>query len=191
MRVRIWDASIGFGRRRACADSHRTPRDRSTTFCRVISPHQSDIVRTVVGRPGFCIRAAVYGMASALVIAIPTRLVPNRWFRRMTPTRPQDYVFLVVSSVLIGLLIALRSAAPRRVEAHAFGAGMGTLFAVGCPVCNKLVVALLGTGGALSVFAPLQPLLALAAIAVLVFAIRGQINSISASACPIDGGIRQ
>lgn len=31
--------------------------------------------------------------------------------------------------------------------------------AIGCPVCNKIVVALLGASGAISWFAPLQPIL--------------------------------
>jgi hypothetical protein len=130
-------------------------------------------------------------MAAALVIAIPTRLIPNQWFSRMTPTRPQDYVFLVVSSVLLGLLIALRPAARQPVEGRAFGAGVSTLFAVGCPVCNKLVVALLGTGGALSIFAPLQPFIAIAAIVVLILAIRNQISAIAAQKCPIGSATSQ
>jgi hypothetical protein len=35
---------------------------------------------------------------------------------------------------------------------------------VGCPVCNKLVVVLLGSSGALTYFAPVQPLLGLLAV---------------------------
>ena len=37
---------------------------------------------------------------------------------------------------------------------------MLSLFAVGCPICNKLVVMAVGVSGALNWFAPLQPLLA-------------------------------
>ena len=43
-----------------------------------------------------------------------------------------------------------------------------------CPVCNKLVVALIGAAGALDVFAPIQPLLGTAAIALLVWSLRRQ-----------------
>jgi hypothetical protein len=43
-----------------------------------------------------------------------------------------------------------------------------SFFAVGCPICNKLVVALIGVGGALSFFAPVQPYLAAAGLALLV-----------------------
>lgn len=40
-------------------------------------------------------------------------------------------------------------------------------FAVGCPICNKLVVAVLGVSGALNVWSPIQPLLGLASVTLL------------------------
>lgn len=42
-----------------------------------------------------------------------------------------------------------------------------TFFAVGCPVCNKLVLLALGYTGAIQFFEPIQPYLALGAIALL------------------------
>ena len=139
------------------------------------------------------LRAAMFGIIAATLIAVPTRLVPNGFFSRMTPTRPLDYVFLVVSSTLVGLSLALSSvstdrggARPARSSAGAPAAGpravisgMATVFAVGCPVCNKLVVAVLGTGGALSVFAPLQPLIGLAAAGLLVIGLTGQLRALT------------
>ncbi|GGC67284.1 hypothetical protein [Hoyosella rhizosphaerae] len=41
------------------------------------------------------------------------------------------------------------------------------LFAVGCPVCNKLILLAIGTSGALSVWAPIQPILAVVAVLAL------------------------
>lgn len=52
-------------------------------------------------------------------------------------------------------------------------------FAVGCPVCNKIALIALGYTGALRWFAPVQPLLAVAAIALsgvaLLWRLRGQV----------------
>jgi hypothetical protein len=42
-----------------------------------------------------------------------------------------------------------------------------SVFAVGCPVCDKLVVAVIGISGALNYWAPLQPVLGVASVAVL------------------------
>lgn len=52
-------------------------------------------------------------------------------------------------------------------------------FAVGCPVCNKLALLALGYSGAITWFAPIQPLLAVGALLLtggaLVFRLRGQV----------------
>lgn len=61
--------------------------------------------------------------------------------------------------------------------------GVLAWFAVGCPVCNKLALLALGYAGAITWFAPLQPVLAAAALVLtgvaLVWRLRGQI------ACPV------
>lgn len=52
-------------------------------------------------------------------------------------------------------------------------------FAVGCPVCNKIALLALGYSGAITWFAPVQPLLAVAAMVLtavaLVWRLRGQV----------------
>ena len=40
------------------------------------------------------------------LIGLPTAVVPNRFFVRMTPTRPQDYLFLALTALLVGLIAA-------------------------------------------------------------------------------------
>ena len=104
--------------------------------------------------------AAGAGGVSALFIGIPTDVVPNPWFTRMTPVRPLDVALLVLTSATLGLLAAtyVRN---RSVAGGARGVAGGTLtgLAIGCPICNKAVVALIGTSGALSWFGPIQPLI--------------------------------
>jgi hypothetical protein len=129
------------------------------------------------------VRAGVASIGTGLVVAIPTRVVPNDWFSRMTPVRPLDYVFLAVSSALIGMVLALRRAGGP-ADSAAAGSGLATVFAVGCPVCNKLVVALLGAGGATAWFAPIQPLLGVGAMAIAALALRAQLRS-SPLSCPV------
>lgn len=121
---------------------------------------------------------------TALVIAVPTRLVANPWFSRMTPTRPQDYVFLLVSSLLLGATLAVGRHRTQSGASPLTG-GVATYLAVGCPVCNKIVVMLLGTGGAMTWFAPLQPVIALVGVGVLVAALRSGIRSLQYPSCPV------
>ena len=53
---------------------------------------------------------------------------------------------------------------------------MLSVFAVGCPACNKLVVFALGASGALTYFAPLQPVLGLFTLGLLLYALRARID---------------
>jgi hypothetical protein len=54
---------------------------------------------------------------------------------------------------------------------------------VGCPVCNKLVLLALGSAGAMTWFEPVQPLLQLAAVGVLVWALDVRLRG--ERACPV------
>ena len=123
--------------------------------------------------------SVLYTIGSALLLGIPTRLVPNPLFSRMVPTSPQDYVIWIVSALLLGPLLALMTLSPmssQRVaqgkrssfdRGRTFGGALLSFFSVGCPVCNKVVVLLLGVGGAMTMFNPLRPFLGLASIALL------------------------
>lgn len=140
-------------------------------------PARGNSVRLVLRGLGWrtWTRAAVASTVTGLIVAIPTRVIPNGWFSRMTPVRPLDYVFLGVSSALIGMVLALRRSAGPADGATA-GTGLATVFAVGCPVCNKLVVALLGASGATTWFAPVQPVLGVGAILIAALALRAQLK---------------
>ncbi len=131
------------------------------------------------------IRVVGSAILFAAVIAVPTRLVPNGWFRRMTPTRPQDYAFLAVASILAGLVIGLHHLAARGPQRAFVAGGLGTFLAVGCPVCNKVVVALIGVAGATGVFAPLQPVIGLGSIALLAWAVHRTARAATSTTCSL------
>ena len=119
-------------------------------------------------------------IGSGVLQAIPTAIIPNPLFVRMTPVRGQDYVFLVVSSALIGLIFAT-FALPRTTAScqnRAVGGGLLSTLAIGCPICNHLVVALIGISGALTYWAPLQPLVGVTAIAILLWTLHRRMQGI-------------
>jgi hypothetical protein len=109
--------------------------------------------------------------AAALLVGVPTDIVDTSLFTRMTPVRWWDYPVWVLSAVLAGLIVAtyfpLGAGSPRRRGGGSLSATVLSAFAVGCPVCNKLVVAVLGVSGALSYWAPVQPVLAILSLALL------------------------
>jgi len=110
--------------------------------------------------------------ASSLVMGIPTGVVPTPLYRRMTAVTWWDYPILAGSALLIGLVAATYVRAGRaqpraRGTSQTFLGGVLSAFAIGCPICNKLVVALIGASGALAYWAPLQPLLGVASVVLI------------------------
>jgi hypothetical protein len=133
--------------------------------------------------------AAGSALAYGLFIAVPTDLVDTPFFSREIPPTWWSWPALLASAVLAGLLTATYVAVPRgdQLDRSAKGGYVGgflTFFAVGCPVCNKLVLLALGTSGAMTWFEPVQPVLSLAAIGVLLWALRARLRGEVACAAP-------
>ncbi len=143
--------------------------------------------------------AALLGsVVVALGIGLPTDVIPNPVFGRPVPVTWWSYPVLIVTAVLGGLLIATYvRVTPNNPRSDGVGSdhadgeieidapsrqgsigGLLSFFAVGCPVCNKLVVVALGTTGARQWFEPLQPFLAVGSILLLGYALRSRIRSV-------------
>ncbi|MFF6829812.1 hypothetical protein [Streptomyces longwoodensis] len=164
--------------------------------------------------------AAAVTVLAAIVIGVPTGVIPTPFYTRMTPVLWWNYPVWAISSVLEGLLIATyvrprATAAPAQVggaqmpldgttwnpasgevrpaeepaaqrprTARALLGGLGSAFAVGCPICNKLVVLAIGVSGALSYWAPVQPVLAVASLALLGYALVRRLRTAEVCALP-------
>lgn len=138
--------------------------------------------------------AAAAAALTYLVVAVPTDLIDTPLFSREVPPTWWSFPVLGITAVLTGLLLATYVS---REPAAAGGAGeagdskgrfgaAGTIvsfFAVGCPVCNKLVLLALGTSGAMQYFEPIQPLLAALSIAMLLWAFAKRATS--EDRCPV------
>ena len=139
--------------------------------------------------------AGAGALATALLVALPTAVIPNPVFGRSVAVTWWSYPTVVVTAVLAGLLLATYvrqgeapdvTVADDEIDRTAKLGMAGTLitfFAVGCPVCNKLVLVALGASGAIAWFAPIQPFLALASIVLMVVALRQRLKG--EVACPV------
>lgn len=136
--------------------------------------------------------AAVGAVLVTLLIGVATVLIPNDVFSRDIPPVWWDYPVWILTGILCGALIATYvgqsdDAARQRSQRRSGPMGMAGAvlgwFAVGCPVCNKIALLALGYTGALTWFAPFQPVLAVAALVLtgvaLVWRLSGQV------ACPM------
>lgn len=121
--------------------------------------------------------------------AIPTAMIPTPLFSRDIATTAWAWPVLAVTSVLAGLVAATYVARRDADEGGEQGSRLGmvgaftTFFAVGCPVCNKIVLIAVGYSGALTYFAPVQPVLAALAIVLLAWALVVRVRR--ERACPV------
>ncbi len=137
----------------------------------------------------FALHAVLWTGASLLAFGLVAAIIPNPVFGRQVPPEPFAIAVWLVSAPLMGLLGATYSAPAAQVGAGveptplrigpavavagrdgtALGtaASIGAFLAIGCPVCNKLALVLLGTSGAMTIFAPLQPVIGAASLVLL------------------------
>lgn len=130
-----------------------------------------------------------------VVVAVPTDLIDTPVFSREAPPTWWSWPALLVSAALAGLLVATYVREPgspdqapaedeRRSRWWGGAGGLLTFFAVGCPVCNKLVLLALGAGGAMTYFEPVQPVLSVLAVLVLAWALARRLRGQVACAVP-------
>lgn len=126
--------------------------------------------------------ALAAALAAGLVIAVPTAMVPTPVFSREIPVTWWSWPTLAATATLTGLLVASYvgvpggSGAGSRLDRRGGVGGLLSFFAVGCPVCNKLALVALGYSGAVQWFAPVQPVLAVAGVGVLGWALRSRLR---------------
>lgn len=138
-------------------------------------------------------RVIPFSLVALVVIGVPSDLIDTPIFGRPVAIRPIDYVIWAITSVLIGLVFAIRlptthAEQQEKNDVRTIWGGFVSFLAVGCPVCNQIVVALVGGSGALSLWAPAQPIVGAAAILLVLWALRTRLLTYQRTACPPVGG---
>ena len=127
------------------------------------------------------ITVAISAIVTGLVISIPTAVLENSVFGREIAVTNWSVPVIVITSVLSGLLFAtyLKNDSANTEDTSLKIGTAGAFFsflAVGCPVCNKIALIALGYSGAMNYFAPVQPFLAFAGVAILAFPLIMRLN---------------
>lgn len=126
--------------------------------------------------------AVTVAVVTYFLIALPTAVVKNPIFGREIETTSWSITVIVITAILSGFLTAtyvkneFSDENSRQLKIGGAGALLA-YFAVGCPVCNKLALVALGYSGAIQYFAPIQPYLAVAGIALLMYSLRMRLNN--------------
>jgi hypothetical protein len=129
----------------------------------------------------FWLVATLGTIASFVLLGLVSAIIPNPVFTRTIPPDGAAIAVWIASAPLMGVLLATTLSSPRSASAapgrDLTGSGLtlgslATFFAIGCPVCNKIVLLALGTTCALNVFAPIQPIIGIASLALLAATVR-------------------
>lgn len=156
-------------------------------------------LRLVMDR-GFAARAAGWSLLALLAYGVVAAIIPNPVFGRAIPPEPFAVAVWVLSAPLMGLVAATyrrpvpQDAAPAVAVAIGEGRGstaaavgsMAAFVAIGCPVCNKIALLLLGATGAVTVFAPWQPVIGVASLVLLAATLTWRMRMLAGgSACAV------
>jgi hypothetical protein len=137
----------------------------------------------------FVLHAVLWTVAAVVAFGLVAAIIPNPIFGRQIPVETFAIAVWLMSAPLMGLLGATYTApgttagvepapfllatatatpAPDR-EGTTLGAvaSFGAFLAIGCPVCNKVALILLGSSGAMTIFAPIQPVIGAASLILL------------------------
>lgn len=121
------------------------------------------------------------GLSVAVLLAfgLGTAIIPNPVIGRMLAPEPFAVATWVASAPLAGFTLAtylvpkagsgpvVELSAGRDGSAAGTIGGLAAFLAIGCPLCNKAALVLLGASGTMSFFAPAQPFIALASLGLL------------------------
>jgi hypothetical protein len=170
------------------------------------------LLRSLAG-PRFAAWTVAATVGSLLTFGLVSAIIPNPVFGREIPPEPFAIAVWLASAPLMGILLATylvpppvapvalaagpipgqapdrplgSDAAEQRRSLLGYAGGLAAFLAIGCPVCNKIVLVALGTSGALTIWAPLQPLLGAASLVLLAGALTWRLRARArGGACPI------
>jgi hypothetical protein len=115
------------------------------------------------------LRAFLFGTGMFVVGGTITALWQNPFFVRMTPAAGYETALLVLESILAGVYFGMQSAGCS-VRTAGVGGALGFL-GVACPVCNKVLMLVFGSGLLMTYFEPIRPAVGLLGVALLAAAL--------------------
>jgi len=128
--------------------------------------------------------AAIGAIVAFVALGVPTAMIDTSYFIRMIPVRAEDYVIWIGSSILLGLVLGTFAISSVKGNGgKALGGGILSYLAVGCPICNKLVILFLGISGALAYFEPVQLYLGIGSVVLLGWTLLLRAKSVT-GVCP-------
>jgi uncharacterized membrane protein len=128
------------------------------------------------------VKAFIYSAGIFVIFGIVTVLIPNKFFLRMTPVTYLDYLFLIFTSILLGVYIAFtiyqKKHNRKLCTTAAYSGGVFGFLGFGCSICNKILILLLGVAGVLTYIEPYRPFIGFAGIGLMSYAVYSKVREV-------------
>lgn len=122
------------------------------------------------------LRSAGITVAAFALLGTVAALWENPLFVRMTPTSGFEVALLAIQSVAVGLYLGTRR--PSCAAGTASVGGVLGFLGIACPVCNKILVMIFGSGLLLTYFEPIRIYVALAGALLMSLALWWKLSSV-------------
>lgn len=143
-----------------------------------------------------------WSVVSLLSFGILNAIIPTPFFFRPIAAEPFAIATWLVTAPLMGFVLATYTSPakpilaavplsmqvgpePRDRSTLGWAGGLASFLAIGCPVCNKIALVLLGTSGALELYGPIQPLIGVASIALLLVTVVWRLRMRARAGCAV------
>lgn len=140
-------------------------------------------------------------VVALVAFGVVSAIIPNPVFGRSIAPEPFAIAVWIASAPLMGIVLAtyvVRPPTPSLIETVelqpdpggtlGWVGGLAAFLAIGCPVCNKVALLLLGTSGAISVWGPIQPIVGAVSLALLAGTVVWRLRAWSrGAACAVPG----
>lgn len=127
-----------------------------------------------------------FTIISFFFFSIPTAVITNPFFTRMTPVYWYDYIYLIADSILLGIYLGLTFGKTQikqcKVKGKAFSGGILGFLGIACPICNKILLLLFGVSFLMIYFEPIRPYLGLLSMLILLWAVKEKLLIVNLSA---------
>ena len=124
----------------------------------------------------------VVGVLAFLVFGTITALIPTGFFSRMFKPEPLDYIFLSLTSILLGAYVSLhlygKEKSSKKEECALVGGTIAGVFSFSCPLCNVILVSLFGVAFVSTYLKPAGSVLGVIGVLVLSAAVYMKVRDI-------------
>ncbi len=118
--------------------------------------------------------AALFTILFIIIFGVVSVVIPNRFFARMIPISFLDYLFLILTSLLLGTYMSLHIYHKNNniaCDVYVTTGWFASYLGFGCSFCNKILIFMLGIAGVANYIEPYKYIISSFGILIMALAL--------------------